>query len=430
VSKRKMVHFSDQTIQQRRKIIKKRRIRRKKSSSPLRPTEQYIKIISIIIIFCLMAISVFAVLNYIRQPKEDWTIMVYMAGDNSLSSYVDENLKSMMKIGSKDNLDIIALADKSGNQDSKLYYVMKNKLVELPLHNIYISGLNEVDTGNPQTLLTFVNYSMHTYPSKNIMLIMWGHGNGWQGLSEDKGGSQLTMNEFRNALRNIVKANNGNKLNIIGFDACAMATIEGFYEVAEYAKYLISSEKKEPDMGWPYEKIFKGLASGSPNSPKDVSKFVVSEYVEAYEKGTLPNQSFSVQMSAIETGKNNELYVAFQKFASRLSDISPSDREIIVNLRNNVESYENKDNIDLYDLGSEIQKSSIQDQMLKIATEELLAAIKNTVIKNRYWNNPQSNTQLINGKGLTIYFPTNGVDSQYQSTNLAQVCLWDDFLKN
>jgi hypothetical protein len=255
-----------------------------------------------------------------------------MAGDNSLSSYVDDNLKSMMKIGSKDNLDIIALADKSGDQDSKLYHVMKNKLVELPLYTIYISGLNEIDTGNPQTLFTFVNYSMHNYPSKNNMLIMWGHGNGWQGLSEDKGGSRLTMSEFRNSLKEIVEANKGNKINIIGFDACAMSTIEGFYEVADFTDYLISSEKKEPDIGWPYEEIFKGISNGNPNSPQDVSRFVVSEYVKAYKNGVLPNESFSVQMSAIETKKNNELYIAFQKFASRLIDISQSDKDTIKNL--------------------------------------------------------------------------------------------------
>jgi hypothetical protein len=216
-------------------------------------------VMAIFTFILLMTIVIFASIHYSRPANEDWTVMIYMAGDNSLSNIVDQNLNAMMKVGSNELVDIVALVDKSGNQDAKLYHIEKGKLNELAMTSIYISGLNEIDTGNPETLSTFGEFVIDKYPSNHYLLIMWGHGNGWQGLASDKDGSSLTMTEFRSALERIVKKDMGKKLDIIGFDACAMATVEGFYEVSEYSDILVASQKKEPDAGWPYENILKGI---------------------------------------------------------------------------------------------------------------------------------------------------------------------------
>ena len=70
--------------------------------------------------------------------------MVYMAGDNSLSPVVHQNLNAMMAVGSGDLLDIVALTDTSGDQDSHLIHVTKDKLVDKGLNNIKIQSPGEV----------------------------------------------------------------------------------------------------------------------------------------------------------------------------------------------------------------------------------------------------------------------------------------------
>jgi hypothetical protein len=389
------------------------------------PWKNKILLASFLVIILILAI--FTTKYFYKPAKDDWTILVYMAGDNSLSSIVEQNLVSMKKVGSNENADIVVLTDQSGNQDSKLYHVEKGFLRELPISSITLSGLNEIDTGKPGTLSSFGEYVIKEYPSKHYMLIMWGHGNGWQGLATDKGGSVLTMSEFRTALKDIVKANNGTKLDIIGFDACAMATIEGFYEVSDYVDILVASQKKEPDAGWPYEQILSGVASGNYNSPEAVAKNIVTEYVNAYETGQLPSQDFSVGMTAIKTQKNNELYATFQRFAASLSGLNDTDKNKITGIRDDVESYEDKDNVDLRDLIERISKMDLNDKRIQLDLQDLLSAMNDVIITEEHWNNPNSTIKIDHGD-LCIYFPKGAVDPGYKDTAMAQFSQWDEFI--
>jgi hypothetical protein len=385
------------------------------------------KILLALFIVIILILTIFATKYLYKSAKDDWTVMVYMAGDNSLSGIVDQNLDSMKKIGSDENVDVVALTDQSGDQDSKLYHVEKGLLKELPISSIELSGLNEIDTGKPGTLSSFGEYVIKEYPSKHYMLIMWGHGNGWQGLATDKGGSVLTMSEFRTALDDIVEANNGTKLDIIGFDACAMATIEGFYEVSNYADILVASQKKEPDAGWPYKQILNGIVSGKYNSPDAVAKNIVKEYVNAYETGQLPSQDFSVGMTAIRTQKNNELYAAFQRFAAALPSLTDADKNKITGIRDDVESYEDKDNVDLRDLIERISKMDLNDKRIQLDLQDLLSAMNDVIITEEHWNNPNSTIKIDHGD-LCIYFPKGAVDPGYKDTAMAQFSQWDEFI--
>lgn len=94
-------------------------------------------LIAILIMIVLIS-SFFGHRFLLREDEEDWTVMIYMAGDNSLDPMVQHNLDSMMDIGSGDRLDIVALADSSGHQDSHLYHVKKGRLVDKGLKDIKI----------------------------------------------------------------------------------------------------------------------------------------------------------------------------------------------------------------------------------------------------------------------------------------------------
>jgi hypothetical protein len=417
-----------------RKSIKKRidnkvksRTNRKKFVRNPRWAPWKNKILVASFLILILILSIFTTKYFYKSTKDDWTVMVYMAGDNSLSSIVEQNLVSMKKVGSNENVDIVALTDQSGNQDSKLYHVEKGFLRELPISSIELSGLNEIDTGKSGTLSSFGEYVIKEYPSKHYMLIMWGHGKGWQGLATDKGGSVLTMTEFRTALDDIVEANNGTKLDIIGFDACAMANIEGFYEVSNYADILVASQKKEPDAGWPYEQILSGITSGKYNSPDAVAKNIVKEYVKAYETGQLPSQDFTVGMTAIKTQKNNELYATFQRFAAALSGLTDADKNKITDIRDDVESYEDKDNVDLRDLIEQISKMDLNDKRIQLNLQDLLSAMDDVIITEKHWNNPNSTIKIDHGD-LCIYFPKGAVDPGYKDTAMAQFSQWDEFI--
>ena len=93
------------------------------------------KKISIGIVFFLLS-TVLGHYNYDASADEEipeWGFYVYMAGDNTLYNELTDDLNEMKMVGSNDNLEIVALTDKMGDNDSHMYHVLKHNLVEYNL---------------------------------------------------------------------------------------------------------------------------------------------------------------------------------------------------------------------------------------------------------------------------------------------------------
>jgi hypothetical protein len=407
--------------------------RRKRPPKKARPGLSSRSRTVVIITVILLSLTVLSYIVYTVQKeneKEDWTVMVYMAGDNSLNYMIAPNLDAMEKIGSNKNLDIVALADGSGDPDSHLYHVEKGRLSDKGLGNITIYSPGEINTGNPKTLSDFGDWAIGHYPSKHYFLIMWGHGNGWQGLATDKGGSSLTLSELNQSLKEIVTKNQGRKLDIIGFDACAMATMEGYYQISPFADYLVASEKKEPDAGWPYEKILGRLKDGTVSDPKVLSKAIVEDFVDAYSSGTLPNQDFSVGMTALRTSEGSDFSIAFQRFADALYALDGTDRTKAKDLRGSALSFEDKDSIDLLAYAAAVNGAFPEGSRIRQEAERLLGQGMNGIVAEDHWSNPNSSITMERAKGICIYFHNSSTnfDQSYSYISIARTTYWDEFI--
>ena len=313
--------------------------------------------------------------------------MIYMAGDSSLSAYVDTNLKEMMEVGSSTDLKIIVLADKVGAGNAGLYLVRKGKLENLTLNGIWIKRPDEVETGRPETLQSFLNYSIIHYPKDHIMLIIWGHGNGWKGAAGD-GEDLLSLSDMKRALT-------GFKVDILAFDACAMATMEVYYEIGTAARYIIASEKTVPTAGWPYGEILKRM----PGKPAyEAGKMILAEYMKAYETKAKDPEKFSIVMSLLKTGTG--LSEAFGVFATADRTIDGSGA-----LR--------------------FEQAEFADLLSVASDNNISKAINQTVLKLARWNNPTSSVNVSRACGLAIYCPENGFDNAYNGTSLAKETGWD-----
>ena len=61
------------------------------------------------------------------------------------------------------------------------------------------------------------------------------------------------------------------KLEILGFDACDLATIELAQHFSPYAKYLVASQIPIPLPGWPYKKILEQLIASRADAQRTPS---------------------------------------------------------------------------------------------------------------------------------------------------------------
>ena len=370
-----------------------------------------IKNLFIIVILGLILISIFiSINNCLLQPdinkknnKEsvsNWTFMIYMSGDNWLSDIIPKNLGHIKSVGSNEDLNIIVLVDEKGVNNTHLYYIEIYDVNETSLEALNSKYYDELNMGNKQTLEDFAIWTMNNYPAKHYFLDIWGHGKGWPGVALD-GNDYLTMIELDDALKNIIQNDNGNKLDIIGFDACNMGMLEIFYQIKDYANISIASEKEIPEYGWPYYDILMSLKKDSKMTPEELSRLIVTKYHYIYSTDKFKSDDLSIALSAIDLMKIDEI-------VDNLENVSLDKSQCI--------SYENPDYVDLFCYARDC--GSINLKM----------AINKSIIAEKHWSNPNGDA-IEYAYGMTIYYP-EVYNKNYNELKFSIDTQWDDHFKS
>ena len=338
---------------------------------PKENTEKIVILILIVIVLLLVPKT--------PEPEQGkiprWGVYVYMAGDNSLSDAVDDDLAEMMKIGSGDEVEIITLVDQNDDDDSAVYRVLREELKEYDLQDINSTWYNEINMGNGETLRDFMKWSTTNFPAENTILIIWNHGVGWKSVADDDTENDyLTMNEIRESFE-------GDSVDLIAFDACSMSMFEVAYELRNHAEYILGSEEYEPLNGWTYDQIIPEITSSF--EPGTAAKNIVDAYVDAYryeEEYT----GFSITYAAIETEELKELYESLEEFSVELENNLNNEWNGINEARNETERYEEKDFLDLYHFAELIERK-VENETLKEAARDVKEAVTEAVLYNKNW---------------------------------------------
>jgi len=172
-----------------------------------------------------------------------WTIMYYMCGDNmGMDVYIDPLLENLSNIGSDENLNIVALSDKPGHGNSKLYYFNETGS-KIELNQVY-GWPSEVNTNNLNTLELFCIQMMNAYSAKHYALVTYTAGGmGWQEIclaDKDDPDTVITYPNFAQSLEKIVNQT-GNKLDVF-VGSCAINMVEVGYELAPYVDYIVGTQ--------------------------------------------------------------------------------------------------------------------------------------------------------------------------------------------
>src|SRR5207244_3298432 len=122
------------------------------------------------------------VVNTGAQPQsaanaiKPWTFAVYLAGDNSLSSETDYNLRQMIAAGGTNaNVNVVVLHDKR-NTPTKYWEVTAAGTIDRTPATI----AGNIDTGDPQKFVDFMGFVAQNYPAQHYALSIWNHGAGWK----------------------------------------------------------------------------------------------------------------------------------------------------------------------------------------------------------------------------------------------------------
>jgi hypothetical protein len=234
-------------------------------------------------------------------PIEDaeWTVMIYLDGDNNLETYALMDLAEMEAVGSVDGVNVVVMMDTYSLIEGTHWYVMDSpgsSHVEL-VDGVYQSHCDcdlvvggcpgELNMGDPDTLTYFVETAMAFAPAAHYMVDLWDHGGGWYGLCSDDTGNEdgvkdsLSLDEMANGID--AGLPDDFKLDIIASDACFMGTIEVAYECRNIGDFMVASVTTVPGFGWDYALFLTYMHLLDEMDPGRVCEVAVDAYVDAYE---------------------------------------------------------------------------------------------------------------------------------------------------
>ncbi len=248
------------------------------------------------------------------ECEKEWTVLVYMAADNELFPFALWDLYEMEAAYKNKNVaasslkaDLIVQVDGPANDDLRRLHIFsgpeeyrehtKDDFIAAKLDSVKSPVIERLSESNRQTeqqrLENFLTWAVEKYPSRNYMLVVWGHGQGWKsypvtdpaksrfldppGLPEfpkpasdpafggiafhQSSGTWLDIPALSRALKKFQNAV-GKSLDVYASDACLMQMLEVSYELAENARFVVGSTQVQSFLGLPYRRLMYELNTG------------------------------------------------------------------------------------------------------------------------------------------------------------------------
>ena len=199
---------------------------------------------------------------------DSWTVLIYIMGDTDLEAAALYDLLELQDAALGENANVVVAVDRSSRTDEENGYSGGDVLglgnfSDTRLLTFRDGGLDlvaeveEMNFGDPSVLASFIEEGLEAFPADKTALFLWDHGAGWPGMGPDEtdGYDILTLDEMRDGIKTGLDAVNLAKFDLIGMDACLMASYEVAQAVNGLTDYLLASEELEPGHGWDYRSL-------------------------------------------------------------------------------------------------------------------------------------------------------------------------------
>lgn len=350
-----------------------------------------------------------------------WTFLIYGMGDTDLEPFLLDDLVEMSGAAG-DDIEIIALVDRHPEftdegvlglddfEDTRLLRILSDGV------EVLSDEPTEANLGDQQVLADFVEYGMNVWPADHTALVFWDHGAGWTGMGPDEtdGLDVLELGEIRAGVEAGLSAAGVARLDLIGFDACLMATYEVASVVAPYADYMLASQELEPGHGWDY----RALAGVGGATPQEVGSALIDGYAaQAREQGA----DEAITLSLLDLSAMDSVTAAVQDLGTALG--TPGAGPDVGRARASTLAFGRDPNpeldsnlIDLGGLGANIAaEAGYDDTALRSAMGDLVVEQVTGVVTDQ-------------ATGLAIYFPEYAPNFRQGYLFLEGVPAWGDAL--
>lgn len=286
--------------------------------------------------------------------------------------------------------------------------------------------------GNADTLADFLKFCKEDYSADHQMVVFWNHGGGAFGLCYDElyGNDMLSLKEMQDAFGQVYEKEEENPpFEIIGFDACLMATVETAEALHGYASYLVASEETEPGEGWDYTAWVGKLAENTKMNGAQVGKAIADSYIEYYANQSIQldwlGVDYGCTFSVVDIAKAHEVYEAYGRLAASALKESfeyPAVMSALGMAASGSVRYADTS----YKVYNMLDLGLFMDNLMELYPEEageVVRAVQESVIYNRTTSFEQDS------QGLSVYFPAEIEDLSglvFYLNYLNEICADED----
>lgn len=351
----------------------------------------------------------------------EWTIIVYAdADDEVLEGSIWFDVNEMEVIGSTPQVNIVVQLDRAaggfdgdGNwTDTRRFYVTRDDDLG-SITSPVVEYIGEANMSDPQTLIDFATWAMQNYPAKKYALIMSDHGAGWApGWTDLDSGGHMSLPEITYAVSEIQSRMGGQKIELLGFDACLMGMLEVYGSLYPYTNYMVASQEVEPSPGWAYAGWLERLVQNPTVDGRALSQYIVSSYIVEdvalsifRSPAEIADMEADTTLTAVESARIPDVIRAMNQFTTTLTNVN---QEWVAQGRQYTRSYYtifdvNKPSpyIDLVNF-AEIMATT-NDPAIVQSYQQLSAAVDAAVIAEKY------GARMAGSNGISIHFPISEI---------------------
>ena len=369
------------------------------------------------------------------NPGKDWTLLVFINGNNNLDSFGYEDMNEMEQVGSTDRINVVTQWASMSQSTVKRFLVQKDNDFSNVTSPV-VQDIGSVDMGSTKTLIDFIRWGVENYPAKKYFIDVWNHGSGWhrnvkfpdfQFLDisfDDKTGNSISTEDLGRAMSEAASII-GHKVDIYGSDACLMQMAEVAGEMSQAVEVVVGSQANEPAAGWPYGDWLKAwVGLGENASARKVAAALTSTFKKSYSNGSQGESS--VTLSALDLSKSENFYATLTQFSKWALKPEKSALPAIRAVLSETQSFGEGDYVDMGDFLKNLDAKWTGVERLEL--RRLQDVMKEFVISN------EVSEEYGRSSGLSFWIPRSrrqydSHSARYTKLNFAKQTQWNEVLK-
>ncbi|WJN72968.1 clostripain-related cysteine peptidase [Burkholderia anthina] len=225
------------------------------------------------------------------------TVLVYLIGSD-LTDSAQASLEQMTKTSASNQVRfVVTTGSGTESHGDVIWTKVQRWLIAGGRRTELDDPPAQADLTKPDALQDFLVWGIKTYPAQRYAVILNDHGGAYDGFGyAGKENSHLSLDQLVSAFKN-TKSLTGATFDLIGFDACMMASVEVAAAMQPFGRYLAASEDLEYG-SWDYAAIASGLANNPRMDGLALGKLIADSYFDS--AGSWTDDAVAKQISTAD----------------------------------------------------------------------------------------------------------------------------------